>query len=645
MFRALSALRIALSASAFVLLVACGGGGGGGGGSDKPKPPTGSMAIADVDADNDGLIEIATLQQLDWMHNDLAGKSLTDKDAQANSSGCPASGCFGYELVADLDFDTNGDGVIDNRDTYFDHEGNGGNAGWIPIGGKYPFFSAQFEGNGHVIRNLYINRPQEEYVGLFGLVDASIRPITLRNVVLEGASMSVTGKQYVGGLSGFVSIQSSGDAKAFAAEHCRVAGKVSGYRSVGGLFGHVEGGGVGTTLTLEGNVSSTAVTGEYMLAGGLVGWLFIMNGPTVTIVDNSATGAVAAPSSTGGMFGSYSGGANAAVLKDNFTTGSVTGGAASGGLIGSLSVAGSMDVENCFASGNIEAFGGESGGLLGNVEVGGRLSIKSSHASGDVAGDARSGGLIGVISGRWSDAGNTDIQASYATGAVGVAMPSVHSFFLGGLIGTIESTSIRVAGSYAAGNVRGNYGVGGLIGHIDDDGRPAVIAVENTYASGSVTGLDEVGGLIGEVVSYQSSTLSVVNNLAVGNVTGSDAINPFVQGVIGSVSNGPNLVVRDIRANYFASDTTGQTSGTPIFVASDEMTAALLAELQCPIAASDTGCAADELYSHWDLAIDAAGKAWWDFGSTAQLPGLRIGDSIYRPAYDAGEFTVSKESL
>ena len=64
--------------------------------------PTLVQASTDVDIDNDGLIEISTLEQLDLMRYDLAGTSLN-----GDSTGCPATGCNGYELVADLDFDTN----------------------------------------------------------------------------------------------------------------------------------------------------------------------------------------------------------------------------------------------------------------------------------------------------------------------------------------------------------------------------------------------------------------------------------------------------------------------------------------------------------------------------------------------------------
>ena len=71
----------------------------------------------DYDLDDDGLIEINDLADLDEIRNMPNGSSL-----YGESVGCPESGCNGFELTSDLDFDTNGDGVMDERDTYW----NGG---------------------------------------------------------------------------------------------------------------------------------------------------------------------------------------------------------------------------------------------------------------------------------------------------------------------------------------------------------------------------------------------------------------------------------------------------------------------------------------------------------------------------------------
>jgi hypothetical protein len=105
-----------------------------------------------VDTDHDGLIEISSLQQLDEIRHSLVG--TRGFHLSWNTQGCPDDFCHGYELVADLDFDTNGNGIIDEGEAYW----NDG-AGWIPIGDQYnPFYYGIFKGNNHKNLNLYINR-------------------------------------------------------------------------------------------------------------------------------------------------------------------------------------------------------------------------------------------------------------------------------------------------------------------------------------------------------------------------------------------------------------------------------------------------------------------------------------------------------
>ena len=76
--------------------------------------------VMDYDADDDGLIEVADLAQLNAIRWDLdgdgvasdAGYATAFPDAPTSDMGCPASGCTGYELMADLDLDTDGSGTV-----------------------------------------------------------------------------------------------------------------------------------------------------------------------------------------------------------------------------------------------------------------------------------------------------------------------------------------------------------------------------------------------------------------------------------------------------------------------------------------------------------------------------------------------------
>ncbi len=135
----------------------------------------------DVDDDNDGLIEIATAQELHNMRHNFAGTSYDDEAADTDSgdtgdtTGGPTSpteycatqrgGVYlcGYELVADIDFagpDGYPAGHDDDTDDNIDLNGNA-DGNFMPIGtattsGTRPAFTGRFHGNGHAISHLDI---------------------------------------------------------------------------------------------------------------------------------------------------------------------------------------------------------------------------------------------------------------------------------------------------------------------------------------------------------------------------------------------------------------------------------------------------------------------------------------------------------
>lgn len=319
-------------------LAACGGGdsddGGDGGGSDNDIDNDGVLDAVDIDDDNDGLIEIATLEELDWIRNDPSGQTLDDGQGNVMIMGCPDVVCIGYELIADLDFDTNDDDAIDADDTFY-NDGEG----WQPIGTGDEPFAAIFDGNGFSISNLFIDRPVIDgvEVGLFGAVmgDPS-QPVEIRNIVLGGDLMDVTGGTSAGGLVGFA-------VGNVTISNVSVGGNVVGNTGTGGLVGAALAG-----VTIIGSNVTGDVTGV-LNTGGLVGFTI-----DSIISESSASGNVTGDIiATGGLVGSAQG----AAISDTFATGSVSGEAGVGGLIGlaaasnvsfsfsANSVNGNMDVE------------------------------------------------------------------------------------------------------------------------------------------------------------------------------------------------------------------------------------------------------------------------------------------------------------
>jgi hypothetical protein len=202
----------------------------------------------DYDLDDDGLIEINDLADLNEIRNHLDGAAL-----YGDSTGCPEGGCNGFELTTDLDFDTNGDGQMNEQDTYW-NDGQG----WEPIGANsLNPFTTNFHGNGHQVRNLYIDRTGN--AGLFGYIAGyETQPIRISEVVLTGPMTSITGGYDTGIFAGAIL-----DAKV---DRLFISGTVNGGRHVGGLAGR-------TLNSTVSNVFSSAVILVGYDKGGIIGRL------------------------------------------------------------------------------------------------------------------------------------------------------------------------------------------------------------------------------------------------------------------------------------------------------------------------------------------------------------------------------------
>jgi hypothetical protein len=177
-------------------------------------------------------------------------------------------------------------------------------------------YGGTFDGQGYEIRDLFINRPDEECVGLFGEVD---RGAIIKNIGV--VNVTVIGEGGVGGLVG----ENWG-----TVSNCYCTGYVTGHSFVGGL--------VGENLfdTVSNSYSGCSIAG-YEFVGGLVGYNY-----RGTVRNSCATGSVTGNSSVGGLVGEN--GFEGTVSKC-YSSGSVTGNSSVGGLVGTNSNA---TVSNCF---------------------------------------------------------------------------------------------------------------------------------------------------------------------------------------------------------------------------------------------------------------------------------------------------------
>ncbi|WP_370679932.1 filamentous hemagglutinin N-terminal domain-containing protein [Comamonas sp. GB3 AK4-5] len=241
---------------------------------------------------------------------------------------------------------------------------NGG-AGFNPLG----LSGGVFDGLGHTISGLTINRPDLDNVGLFGRAENS----TLRNVGLVGGS--VAGRNDVGALVGWNVAHSGGTARI-------------------------------TNAYATGNV-----TGNGTSIGGLVG-SSAANGGTAIISHAYATGNVTGPSHTGGLVGTLSAGGAGATssITHAYATGRVQGGAYAGGLLGYNTVGsnGVTHIEQAYATGAVSGTT-ITGGLVGlNYANGGTVRIRNTYW------DRASTGKAGVGEGASENGGTLDINNNAA---------------------------------------------------------------------------------------------------------------------------------------------------------------------------------------------------------------------------------------
>ena len=340
--------------------------------------------------------------------------------------------------------------------------------GWTPLGSvvsetSYVAFTGSYNGAGHSISGLTINRPSTGNVGFFGLLyGGTIQNLGLVNVTITG------GGEMTGALSGMTYNSAT------TVSNCYSTGTVNGINKVGGLVGMNEG------AVITHCFSNCIINSREQKAGGLIG----KNSGTVK--NCYATGAVSSngitddSGSAGGLIGTNFG----SVIKC-YATGAVSACREIGGLIGKNTSedGGAASVDSCYATGAVSVIGSQeytgAGGLVGENYL--SAAISHSYATGSVTGQSTSsnvGGLVGNNS-------TSPINSCFATGAVSGGGS------VGGLVGHNNTTS-TISNCYAMGSVSGtSNNVGGLIG------RNAGSTVTNSYSTGTAYSLGCYGGIFG----------------------------------------------------------------------------------------------------------------------------------------------------
>lgn len=278
-------------------------------------------------------------------------------------------------------------------------------AGFEPIGDDNDPFVGTFDGDGHRIHGLTIDRSASKFVGLFGkLGESAAGRSEVRN--LELTNMHVTGDTYTGGLAGentgnITKVAVSGvvsgggntgglvgyHATGGTIEHAQSAGTVTGGGSVGGLVGNTN------SANVSYSHSTANVSGSGLDVGGLVGH------NSYNVVTHSwSSGDVENTSSyTGGLLGKN----NDSEVHYSYSTSNVTGTDFVGGFVGRASNSNSL-ITNSYALGNVTGTN-EVGGFVGETIK----PIEQSFSAGEVSGSTNIGGFAGKVG------NNSDVTESY----------------------------------------------------------------------------------------------------------------------------------------------------------------------------------------------------------------------------------------
>lgn len=434
----------------------------------------------------------------------------------------------------------------------------GWNGGFMPVGKKeLGAFSGKFDGLGHTIHALNIDRPKSHHVGLFGIA----KNATLQNVGLVGGS--VKGADYVGSLVGGNVGRGQGIA---GISRVYSSANVVGKKNVGGLAGWNTAWEKSTA-----SISHSYFTGEVhgkQNAGGLVGLNHGMNNGTASIAHSYSMGQVVGEQSIGGLVGGNSADKDSsASISHSHFTGNVEGQLRVGGLVGHSYGLSNGLARIVHSHSMAQVVGGKHvGGLAGENSADESSTAIISHAyfTGDVKGKGIVGGLVGQNLGRQ---GTASIAHSYSTGTLHGAE------YLGGLVGKNWGSKQGIASishSYSTAQVIGELHLGSFVGTVvgglagqNTADHDATANISYVYATGTVRGQDLTGGLVGQNSAMQNSTANISHAYATGEVP--DVNTPSDRQTVGGLI-GENRADDNSRATisnaYFDQSSTGQATGS-----------------------------------------------------------------------------------
>ena len=345
---------------------------------------------------------------------------------------------------------------------------------FTPIGrATWTKFSGSINGAGHTISDMSITCAAY-YCGMFyHLYSGTISNLTFTDATVTSSADHVgilaADAGYLGNkvTVNSVTVRSS---------------SVSGTGTVGALIGTCQ-----ACLISNSTLASTVtVTGTSNYIGGFIGEVYAYNTSSQTAVSDSTSAAtVNGRQSTGGIIGQFGRDnylANSGVIRTS-SSGPVTGTDYVGGLVGTMT---------------------------GNTAPG--INIENSFSTSNVAGNTRSGGLVG-----WNRGGSGRIYRSYATGSV--TLPAgASNCGAGGLVGMddnpLQMTHFSITQSYSTSTITAQCQYGGIVGNSSHNVSAGYATdISDSFFRGRLVARassTDSGGLVGRGIAHVSKSYAAV---------------------------------------------------------------------------------------------------------------------------------------
>lgn len=382
---------------------------------------------------------ISNLQQLDAVRNNLAAH---------------------YKLIADIDASEI--------------------ANWQPIGDGFNYFTGSFDGNAHTISNLSINRPNDQYVALFGYFQPDTLNDSIKNLTME--KVNINGYEFCGAIAGYIYNGSI--------YNCHVAGKLQGYYYIGGIAGYAET--IGDISYCTANCTIKAFEQE---AGGIVGEA------TPAIISNCISyGKISFQYYAGGITGYLSSGA---LIEDCHSYTELQCTQNSGGGIAGMS--NNSQITRCYHKGMISGYE-YIGGICGFSENSHisqcftATTIKSQNYSGGIAGNIQSGSTL---------------KQCYTTGNI----ENIEGSYAGGICGEVSGGAL-ITECYSTGKITGKTNSAGIAAYVYNS------SINNCAAMNAYVGPTNTNGRVMSTFTnatrasnYAWKDMIVNSNIVTGTLT------------------------------------------------------------------------------------------------------------------------------